>query len=159
MKRYSDITYEELEQILAETVLEAEAKRNKYKVLTNKKGALAYLKESYKDFFTEKEAEKNLKIAEKELTEGSYVITPTGISPYGFRLSAGMETSNTKLIEFAQLITKRLHETGVDIELSFTKSFKKDKPLDVYCGRMGVDQFPSTHPNPKEVLRIVVSNK
>jgi len=86
LKGYNDITLEELEKIIAETVFEEERKEKGWRILTNKKGALSYLKELYKDPPFVDKAEKLLKEAEEEFTEGPYVITPYGVSPYGFRL-------------------------------------------------------------------------
>jgi len=83
---YNDITLEELENIIAETVFEAERKEKGWRILVNKKGAIEYLREVYKDKLFENKAEELIKEAEETLTEGAYVITDTGISPYGFRL-------------------------------------------------------------------------
>jgi len=83
---YNSITLEELEHIMAITVFEEERKKKGWRILTNKKGALQYLTEVYKDPLFADKAKELLKEAEETFTEGPYVITDVGISPYGFRL-------------------------------------------------------------------------
>ena len=95
--KYNDISLEKLEQIAEDLIVTKEEKDRKgYSVLTNKKGALLYLKEQYKSYFTKKEAETNLKIAEEELWECSYVITETGIAPYGLKLDRNESKTKEK---------------------------------------------------------------